>query len=81
MTRKIPLTLALAALVGFAAPALAAEGHAARHDPQVAASTTKKATPAKAEQKAKSVKGRHHAKASKAAAKAPAAQPATPAAK
>ncbi len=77
MTRKIPLTVALAALIGFAAPTLAAEPHAAKHDPQVATTTAKpKAAPSK-ETKAKSVKGRHHAKASKAKATTPAAtQPA-----
>jgi hypothetical protein len=76
MTRKIPLTLALAALVGFAAPTLAAEPHAAKHDPQVATSTAKpKAAPSKEK---KSVKGRHHAKA-KTTVKTPAAQPAAPA--
>jgi hypothetical protein len=83
MTRKIPLTLALAALVGFAAPTLAAETHAAKHDPQVATSTAKpKAAPSKETKKeTKSVKGRHHAKASKAktTVKTPAAQPTTPA--
>ncbi len=79
MTRKIPLTLALAALVGFAAPTLAAETHAVKHDPQVATSTAKpKAAPAK---EAKSVKGRHHAKASKAKAAKTTAAPVTPATK
>jgi len=64
MTSKIPLTLTLAALVGFAAPALAAEQHAApKHDPQVATTTAKpkaaeKAAPAK-ETKTTAVKGRH----------------------
>ena len=63
MTSKIPLTLALAALVGFAAPALATEHAAAKHDPQVATTTAKpktaeKAAPAK-ETKTTAVKGRH----------------------
>lgn len=64
MTRKIPLFLTLATLVGFAAPALAA-GHAAGHDPQAATTTAKHhPTHAKhAKAKAKAVKGRHHAKA------------------
>lgn len=81
MTRKIPLTLALAALVGFAAPAFAAD-HAAMHDPQAATSTAKpKAAPAK-HAKAKAAQGRH-AKATKSKktvekkAATPAAQPAT----
>ncbi len=66
MTRKIPLTLALAALVGFAAPAFAAGTHAAAHDPQVAASTTKSHKKASsASTKHHAAKGRH-AKASKA---------------
>ena len=63
MTSKIPLTLALAALVGFAAPAFATEHAAAKHDPQVATTTAKpktaeKAAPAK-ETKTTAVKGRH----------------------
>jgi hypothetical protein len=75
MTRKIPLTLALAALVGFAAPALAAETHAAKHDPQVAATTAKPTKHAAA--KSTPVKGRQ-AKSSKAkAANKPATQAAT----
>jgi hypothetical protein len=82
MNAKIPLTLTLAALVGFAAPALAAEHAAAKHDPQVATTTAKpktqeKAAPAK---ETKAVKGRHaKAKSSKTAAathKAPATTPA-----
>jgi len=63
MTSKIPLTLTLAALVGFAAPAFATEHAAAKHDPQVATTTAKpktaeKAAPAK-ETKTTAVKGRH----------------------
>ncbi len=91
MKTRIPLTLTLAALVGFAAPALAAEHGGMKHDPQVATTTakpkahekaaTEKAAPAK-ETKASPAKGRH-AKAAKAkhaaktTAPAPAAQPAT----
>jgi hypothetical protein len=83
MTTRIPMMLTLAALLGFAGPALAAESHAAKHDPQTVASTTKghKAAPAAKQEKAP-VKGRH-AKASKSkkgAAKTPAASTATPAA-
>ncbi len=77
MIRKLPLSIALAALVGFAAPALAAESHAAAHDPQVAASTAK---PGKkhtsATTKSTSVKGRHAKVSKKAKAeKHTAAQP------
>jgi hypothetical protein len=60
MTTKIPLTLTLAALIGFAAPAFAAETHAAKHDPQVATTTAKpKAAPGAKETKASPAKGRH----------------------
>jgi hypothetical protein len=56
MTTKLTLTLTLAALAGFAAPALASEHHAAKHDPQVATTAAKpkaaEAPPAK-EKKAK----------------------------
>jgi hypothetical protein len=81
MTNRIPMLLTVAALVGFAAPALAAETHAAKHDPQVATTTAKpKAAPAK-ETKAAPAKGRH-ASSSKAkrSAKAPTAQHVTPSA-
>jgi hypothetical protein len=77
MTRKIPLTIALAALVGFAAPAFAAETtHAAKHDPQAATSTVK---PSKhASTKSSSVQGRKAKATKKAAAKkSTAATPAT----
>ncbi len=84
MTTKIPLTLTLAALIGFAAPALAAEPHAAKHDPQAATTTAKPKAQEKAgakDAKATPVKGRHakHAKAKTAApttAAKPAPQPA-----
>ena len=86
MTTKIPLTLTLAALIGFAAPALAAETHAAKHDPQAATTTAKpkahEKAPGAKETKASPVKGRH-AKSTKAKSSAkttaqkPAAQPAT----
>jgi hypothetical protein len=82
MTTKLPLTLALAALVGLAAPALAAE-HAAKHDPQAAGTTAKPkaAPPAPAKDaKAAPVKGRHakstKARAPKPTAATPAPQPA-----
>jgi hypothetical protein len=77
MTKKIPLTLALAALVGFAAPALAAEQAAAKHDPQTVTSTAKptKAAPAK-----KANQGRHaKAKSSKKTAASTTQKAATPA--
>ncbi len=80
MTKKIPMTLALAALMGFAAPAFAAETHAPKHDPQVATTTAKPKAGAK-ETKA-APKGRH-AKSTKAktaakpSAQTPAAQPAS----
>lgn len=81
MTRKIPLTVALAALVAFAAPTLAAE-HGAKHDPQVATTAAKakghdKAAPATKETKAAPVKGRKaKAKKTKDAAKTTATPPA-----
>jgi hypothetical protein len=79
MTKKIPMLLTLAALVGFAAPALAAEPAAAKHDPLVATTTAKpKAAPAK-ESKAAPAKGRHvKSTKAKSSAKAPAAQAVTP---
>jgi hypothetical protein len=82
MSRTFPLSVALAALVGFAAPTLAAETHAAKHDPQVATTTAKpKAAPAK-ESKAAPAKGRHaKAKTAKKTAAQPDAKPATPPAK
>jgi hypothetical protein len=69
MTKKLPMLLTLAALAGLAAPAFAAESHAAKHDPQVATTTAKpKAPPAKETKSApKSTK-----------AKAPAKSTATP---
>ena len=87
MTARIPMMLTLAALIGFASPALAAETHAAKHDPQAATTTAKghgQKAPAAKEKAA--VKGRT-AKASKSkkgsakatsAKTAPAAAPAAP---
>ena len=81
MTTKIPLTLTLAALIGFAAPTFAAETHAAKHDPQTATTTAKpkahEKAPGAKETKASPVKGRHakSAKAKRTAAKS-SAQPA-----
>ena len=75
-------------LLGFASPALAAESPAAKHDPQVASTTTKghshkaPATADKAPVKgrtakaSKSKKGSAKAASTKAATPAPAAQPA-----
>ena len=79
MTKKLPMLLTLAALVGFAAPTLAAESHGAKHDPQAVTSTAKpKAAPAK-ESKSAPAKGRHaKASKSKAAAKTPAPQTVAP---
>ncbi|HEX9243504.1 MAG TPA: hypothetical protein VF875_13765 [Anaeromyxobacter sp.] len=72
-----------AALLGLAGPALAAESHAAKHDPQTATTTTKGHTSkAPATQEKAPVKGRH-AKASKSkkgAAKTVQSKPASPAA-
>ena len=44
MTARFPMMLTLAALIGFASPALAAESHGAKVDPQAAATTSKSHT-------------------------------------
>jgi hypothetical protein len=87
MTTRIPMSLTLAALLGFASPALAA-AHTAKQDPQVATTTAKGHTHKSSAAKTTStqVKGRHAtaSKANKTATKtaaatrtAPTPQPAT----
>jgi hypothetical protein len=83
MTARIPMMITVAALLGLAGPALAAEPHAAKHDPQ-AATTTTKGQPSKgpATHEKAPVKG-HHSKVQKStqgAAKTSEAKPAAPAA-